>query len=244
MVKSNSTIRKTSTYGYNGGKTQWFLIGSILITALVYIIPFGRTFAYPLILLSTLVHEMGHGLAAMLVGANFKAFHMWADGSGVAYIHGNTSRLGQAFISAGGLVGPAIMAAILFLVAKKDSLARITLTALGALLIVAEFLFVRNMFGWVFVGIIAAICLWLAQQPRGYIAQTSLVFVGLQLALSVFSRMDYLFTKNAITAQGVVPSDVSQMAEALFLPYWFWGGVCTIFSLVVLYVGIRSYLKK
>ena len=41
------------------------LVGSIIATLLLwYVIPYGRTIAYPLVLLSTLVHEMGHGLAA------------------------------------------------------------------------------------------------------------------------------------------------------------------------------------
>jgi len=241
---ANTKIKHASNYGHQPNKARWFLIGSMLVTMLLYVIPFGRTLAYPLILLSTLVHEMGHGLTAIAVGANFKAFHMWSDGSGVAYIHGNSSRIAQAIIAAGGLVGPAVMAAICFIVAKKESVARLSLTVLGVLMIIAEFLFVRNMFGWVFVGVFAGCFLWLAQQPRAFLAQTALVFVALQLTLSVFSRMDYLFTPTAQTAQGLMPSDVSQIANALFLPYWFWGGVCALFSIAVLYFGMRSYVKK
>ena len=42
------------------------LLGSILLTVLLfYVIPYGRTIGYPLILLSTLAHEMGHGIAAI-----------------------------------------------------------------------------------------------------------------------------------------------------------------------------------
>ncbi len=230
--------------GQKKNNTRWFLIGSVAVTAALYVIPFGRMIAYPLILLSTLVHEMGHGLSALAVGAHFKAFHMWSDGSGVAYIDGQTNRVGHAIIAAGGLVGPAVAASLCFIVAKKDALARIFLTILGASLIICEFLFVRNMFGWIFVGVLAAAFLWLAQQKRAWLAQTSLVFVALQLSLSVFSRMDYLFMATAQTAQGRMPSDVSQIADALFLPYWVWGGVCAFFSLAVLFLGMRSYVRK
>ena len=61
--------------------------------------------------------------------------------------------------------------------------------------------------------------------------------------MSVFSRGDYLFTPTADTAKGIMPSDVANIAEELLLPYWFWGAVCGIFSVVCLVVGIRSAIK-
>ncbi|HEX6861901.1 MAG TPA: M50 family metallopeptidase, partial [Thermoanaerobaculia bacterium] len=45
------------------------LVASAAATLLLYNVPlFGRILARPLILLSTLAHEMGHGLTAMLLG--------------------------------------------------------------------------------------------------------------------------------------------------------------------------------
>ena len=65
---------------------KWFLGLSTLITLGLYIIPFGSTISYPLLMLSTLVHEMGHGLTALAVGGRFDSFQMWSNGSGVAQI--------------------------------------------------------------------------------------------------------------------------------------------------------------
>src|SRR5436190_19576046 len=39
------------------------LVVSVVLTAVLYVIPFGRTVAWPLVLISTLAHELGHGLA-------------------------------------------------------------------------------------------------------------------------------------------------------------------------------------
>ena len=50
---------------------------------------------------------------------------------------------------------------------------------------------------------------------------------------------DYLFTEST----GVGPSDVDQMADALLLPYWFWGIVCGAISVAVLMMGMRSFLR-
>jgi hypothetical protein len=194
-------------------------------------------------MLSTLVHEMGHGLTALAVGGQFHSFQMWSNGSGVAQIGGFSNRFASALVSAGGLVGPACAAALGFILSRKEALARLTFSVLGAFLIVSEFLWVRNSFGWIFVGVLAAIYLWLAQQRSGWLAQAALIFFSLQLSLSVFSRGDYLFTPIAQTAEGNMPSDVAQIAQALWLPYWFWGGLCALFSGLVLLLGLRVALK-
>ena len=59
----------------------------------------------------------------------------------------------------------------------------------------------------------------------------------------VFSRADYLFTDVAHTGAGPAPSDVAYMAEALFLPYWFWGLFCGGLSLAILWAGLHRFVK-
>ncbi len=84
----------------------------------------------------------------------------------------------------------------------------------------------------------------LAARASGDAAQVLAAFVGVQLALSVYSRGDYLFTDVARTGAGTLPSDVAHMADALFLPYWFWGAVCGAFSLAVLAAGLALYFRN
>lgn len=220
-----------------------FFAVSVLVTVLLYVIPYGHTIGYPLVLLSTLFHEMGHGIAAVLIGGDFHKFMMFTDGSGVAYTSGVSSALGRAFVSAGGLVGPAITAAIGLIMARNEKSARTGLIVLGIALVISEILVVRSVFALVFVGIFAAICLGLAFRAAPWVGQLAMVFVSVQLGLSVFSRGDYLFTPTAQTAKGVMPSDVGQMAEALWLPYWFWGALCGLISVAALFFGARAFFK-
>lgn len=220
-----------------------FFFISVIVTVLLYVIPYGRTIGYPLVLLSTLFHEMGHGFAAVLVGGDFHEFKMWSDGSGVALSSGVGSAFGRAFVSAGGLVGPALAAGIGLLMARNQKSARIGLIVLGVGLLIAELLVVRGLFGMIFVGVFAAICLGLAFRAPPWVGQLTLVFLCVQLALSVFSRGDYLFTATAQTANGPMPSDVAQMADALWLPYWFWGAVCGLISVGALLLGARAFFK-
>lgn len=225
-------------------RRQRALLVAVAVTALLYVIPYGRFVAWPLLLLSTLAHEMGHGVAAVLAGGDFQQFEMWANGSGVAQHAGSYGRLGIAFISAGGLVGPAVAAALLFALARRPTAARGALYGLGGALLLADVLVVRNLFGLFFVGALGALLILAARSLAPGRAQDVLVFVAVQLALSVYSRGDYLFVEQAMTTAGAMPSDVAQMAQALLLPYWFWGVVCGAFSVAVLVLGLWLYLRK
>ena len=140
---------------------------SVVFTALMYFVPGGRYLAYPLMLLSTLAHEMGHGIAALLVGGSFERFMMWPDGSGVAQLGGQINRLEQALVAAGGLVGPAVAAALGFAVGRTVRGARQALYVIAVILAVALLLVVRNLFGLVFVAVVLAGCFLVARSASG-----------------------------------------------------------------------------
>jgi hypothetical protein len=219
-----------------GARARWVLLASIGVTAVLYLVPYGWYAAYPLLLISTAVHELGHGVAAWLVGGSFHQFVMHPDASGVA-LTSVRSPLGAAVMAAGGLVGPAFGAGLGFVAARRPRSARIFLAVVGVFLILMALLVVRNAFGLFFVGALAAACLFFALVGSAQLAQLVLVFLSVQLALSVFSRGDYLFTDYAQTASGRLPSDVQVMSDALFGPYWFWGAVCGAISIVILAAG-------
>jgi len=177
-------------------------------------------------LLSTLVHEMGHGVAAILVGGEFHSFKMWANGSGVASTSGSGQYFGRAFVAAAGLVGPAIVASIFFAFMGSVKKSQVMLATFAIILALSIVLVVRNVFGIAFVFIVCAICFYFSLAKGKDYAQVVLAFFATQLSLSVFSRSDYLFTATALTSAGEMPSDVQQISNALFLPYWFWGALC------------------
>ena len=226
-------------------RTMLILVASIVVTLLLfYVIPYGRRIAYPLILLSTLIHELGHGIASILCGYEFYEFHMYADGSGVAMTEGGKGPFARAFVSAGGLVGPSLVAAFFFAMGAHERKARRTLTFFAVALLLAVVLVVRNPFGIVFVSITAGLCFLVANWGKPWLSHVLLLFIACQLALSVFSRGDYLFSKHAVTSDGLMPSDVQKMADALLLPYWFWGGLCGLISVFVLFAGLKASVRK
>ncbi|MFO0634610.1 MAG: M50 family metallopeptidase [Nannocystaceae bacterium] len=117
------------------------------------------------------------------------------------------------------------------------------LGAIAVALVVALALVVRNPFGVVFTLAVAGAAGWLAVRGSDATAQLGCVFLATQLALSVFSRADYLFTDTAVTGAGTMASDTAQMAQALGGTYWLWGLACGAFSLVTLAAGVAWFLR-
>ena len=217
--------------------------GSAVATALLYALPFGRTLAWPLVLISTLAHELGHGLAAFLLGGRFESLVINLDGSGLARSSGAFGRLATATVAGAGLIGPAVAAFLLLVLGRRDRRAGLALGVLGAALLALAFLRVRNAFGFWFVVLIGGALLLVAIRAVA-MAQTVIVLLAVQLGLSVFSRSDYLFTRTALTASGPHPSDVALMADALFLPYWFWGALCGSLSVALLAWGTAIFFRR
>ncbi len=220
------------------------LLLSLFVTALLYFIPQAAPLAYPFMLLSTVAHEMGHGISALLIGGAFHRFEIWMDGSGVAQVSTPDHALARAFVAAGGLIGPAVAAALGFTVGRNARGARRCLLALALVLLLSIILVVRGFFGIFFVAFVAFGCALVALKAVAEIAQMVLVFLAVQLALSVFSRSDYLFMATAQTSGGTMPSDAGQIAAALWLPYWFWGGLCGGVSVLALAYGLKVFWRR
>lgn len=220
------------------------LLGSLTITAAVYLLPGGDLVGYPLLLVSTYVHEMGHGLAAMLVGGRFESLRVFGDGSGVALTATSGGALQRAVVAAGGLVGPAVAAAIGFTVGRSARWSRVFLLVGGVLGLLTALLWVRSAVGWAVAIGLSALSLAIALLIRqDHWSQLWLVFLSVQLGMSVFSRSEYLFAGSARTGAGSGLSDSALIADALLLPHWFWGAVCGLFSVVVLGYGAWLLLR-
>ena len=233
---------KSATRRRRAKHALWWSVG---LTVVLYAIPLGGFVVYPLMLFSTLVHELGHGLTSLAVGGTFERMVMFSDGSGVA-THGGvpvSAAVSHALVSAGGLLGPSIVAALAFGLARTGRLSKAAL-ALGAVfLAVMMAAFIRNPFGLVFTGLVVFGLGCTALRCSADTAQIVVVFLAVQLSLSVFSRGDYLFVEHAQTGAGVMPSDTAHMAMALGGAYWMWGLACGVFSVLVLGLGVWAFSR-
>jgi hypothetical protein len=58
------------------------------------------------------------------------------------------------------------------------------------------------------------------------------------LCLSWFRDLDYMFSGTAVVAGVSRPSDSAVIAQALWLPFWFWGALVAALSLALLLAGL------
>lgn len=214
------------------------LVASVVLTGLLWVMPYGHLIGRPLLWLSTLAHELGHGFTAIAVGANFNKFQMFANGSGVASYSGHPGAIGKALISAGGLIGPAIVAAGCFLAARTERGARIILGMGAGLMALVLLLWANNLFTAAFLIVFGGMLFFIARKADEGTARVALMFLGVQLGMSVFSRSDYLFMGTAHTSAGAMPSDVAKISLAIGMPYWFWGGLIGLASVAVVGAGL------
>ncbi len=214
------------------------LLLSAATIALLWQLPYGAQMLYPLTLLATFAHEMGHGLSALALGFSFDDMLLHSDGSGMAVWRGNSGATATALIAAGGLIGPSLAGVSLLLLSRAPRFARATLLLVALLLLAAVALWVRNAFGIGFL-LAWALCLGLAAKVLPDAAAAFLLhLIALTLCLSWLTDLDYMFSNQAVVNGVALPSDSAVMAAALWLPYWFWGGVVAAFSLIVLLLGI------
>ncbi len=200
--------------------------------------PYGTLALYPFTLLATYAHEMGHGLTAVVLGGRFEQLVLHADGSGLAAWRGDVGRLGRALVAAGGLVGPSVAGAALLVASRRTRLARPLLIGLGLAMVASALWVAGSVFTAAFVIAFGAGLLALGRLSSPPWATFLLQLLGVQLCVALFQDIDYMFSPGGYVGGRPHGSDTAAMAEALLLPYWFWGGVTAAFSAAVLGFGL------
>jgi hypothetical protein len=218
--------------------SRTLLMLALLAITVIWQLPYGQQMLYPFSLLATYAHEMGHGLAALLVGADFERLVLHADGSGIAHWRGNPGALATAWIAAGGLLGPTVAGVALLLLSRSPRQARILLAAGAFMLLLTMVLWARNPFAIGFLLLVAITLAIAALRLPDVAAAFLLHFIAALLCLSWFRDLDYMFSAQAVVDGVAQASDSARIAETLFLPYWFWGGLVAAVSLALLIVGL------
>jgi hypothetical protein len=220
------------------------LLLAALITLIAWQFPAGQLALYPFTLLATYAHEMGHGLTAWLLGANFDSLKLYADGSGLAAWSGPLGRIGRALVAAGGLVGPSVAGSAILVMSRRPRWARGILWAMGAFMGLSAITVTRNGFGFVFVVVAGALLVLAGLRAPSKVAAGLVQVLGVELCVSVFRDLSYMFSAGAQVDGTLRPSDSAAIADALFLPYWFWGALVAATAFLVLGVGLWLALRK
>ncbi|TAF33656.1 MAG: M50 family peptidase [Cytophagales bacterium] len=237
----------TTIDGHSEKKSSliWLFLMALFTIALNYV-PYGNYVLYPFTILCTWFHEMGHGLTAILFGGTFHQLEIFSDGSGVAKHSKDVlfGPLGEAAVAAGGLLGPAVAGSLLIILSRSPRVATASLWILGLFMAFSVIVWVRNIFGFVFIPLWAVLILSVALKGGHNTSQFLVRLLGVQASIAVFTQFDYLFVDNAVVDGTQYASDTGAIANALLLPYWFWGTSIALVSVMMLlyslYIAHRS----
>ncbi len=217
------------------------LLAAGIVFVVSAFVPFGDTILYPLTLFTTWVHEMGHGLTALIFGGEFHRLEIFASAGGLAR-SSVADGVPRGMTALGGLLAPPILGALILGLVHTPRRARILLAGLALALVVSLVLYVRSVTGWIAMPIVAALLGWaswrgFAENPerRVILAQA----LGVLLAFDTLTRMvSYVFKAKVVVDGQTHGSDITRVAEHLGGHYLLWGLAVTVFALGLLALGL------
>ena len=185
---------------------------------------------YPFRLFVVLLHEISHGLAAVLTGGAIEAIGLSFDEGGVCRTRGGWPFL----ILNAGYLGSLLWGALFLVLGERRTRARSVIAAIGAFTVVVTLLYVRSLFGFGY-GLAAGFALVaVASRLRPAVSEVLLAAIGATSAL--YAVWD---VASDVLLRHSGESDAAALARLTGLPAAVWGALWIGVSIVVLVAVVR-----
>jgi hypothetical protein len=201
------------------GKILATLIGMFLVALFLW----DWAFMYPIKVFVVLLHELGHGLAAVVSGGEIVRIELSANLGGVCWSRGGWSVL----VLPAGYLGSMAFGGLILIGAARTRHDRWISTGLGVLVVLATLLYVRGLFGFGFGLGFGLLLIALGRFAPEAVNDLWLKFLG--LTSSMYAVIDI---KEDLISRTVPGSDAWAMSEAFLLPAVFWGVLWIAIALV------------
>ena len=227
------------------GETVGLVALAVLVAAALAWVSWLRPLAYPFRLLLTLVHELGHGLTALVTGGRFLRFVVFPDGSGLAYTAGGWRLL----VIPAGYLGAAAFGAALILIGRSRSGARAALGVIGAAVALLTLRYgVATLFtAEVGPGLLTtvsglaagALLVWIAVSAGARWVTFTVYLLAIEAGLAACGD---LWTLIGLSTTETVATDARSMAELTHLPAVVWAVLWALAAAVILGGAVRAAL--
>ena len=213
-------------------KTFWVLVFVVWIAAQIPIL------GMPFVLLSTWVHELGHGLGAIVSGGSFDQMIITPKFSGLAHTFSG-SAFERVIVLLSGLLGPAIAGAVMLILARRFNQARLSLFLLAAALLATLVFWAGDNFTRMsvlgFCLVISAVAVWGKPLIRSLFA----LVIALSFCMNAVAQLDYFFMNDAKVGTYGGQSDTGALADIIGGPHIIWALIPSILSIIILYGAFR-----
>jgi hypothetical protein len=190
---------------------------------------------YPVKVFVVLLHELSHGLAAVVTGGSIVKIEINERIGGACYTTGGW----QFLVVSAGYVGSMILGGILFMLAQRSTMSRWLSVGIGSMCVLVTVLFVRTLFGLVF-GIVFGAALFAASRylPSNFLELVLQYLGGMSCIYSLVDVKEDLLTTRAGLTDAVI------LAQMTHIPAIVWGIFWSLLSLAVLLaVAYATYRK-
>ena len=185
---------------------------------------------YPFRLFVVFLHEISHGLAAVVTGGSVVSIGLGFDEGGVCLTRGGWPFL----ILNAGYLGSLLWGALFLLLGGRRTRARAAIAVVGAFTLVVTLVYVRTLFGFFYGLLTAFVLLAVATKLKPAVSETLLAAIG---ATSVLYAVWDVASDVLLRHSG--QSDAAALARLTGMPAIVWGVAWIALSTAVLVSVLR-----
>jgi hypothetical protein len=212
---------------------------AFVLVLILWQVPSLSAILYPFRFFVTTIHELGHGLAALISGGHFIQYQVFESGAGVATTAGGSPWL----VLPAGYVGTALFGAALLWLANRTKHTKGISVALGGLFLLLTVLFARSLPAILAGGIIGLALILIGRRGNITVNTFTLNLLAIMTGLNAVLDLWALLRNpslGTIGPSGGTPNDALAAAQTLgILPEVGWALLWTGIALALL--GLSVY---
>lgn len=217
------------------------LFVAIFLLVVVLHVPYLKFTLYPFMIFSTWVHEMSHGMAAVLVRGGINKLYVYKDGSGLCYTWTTGEDWKRAFVASAGYLGTSVIGALLLFFRRTLRGPTAGLIGMGCAMLLSVALYVRNAFGVVTIlsiGVVILLCGW--KLPSEWVLYLYCILAATCSfnALNAIDDLKDIQAGEAYVNGQSTSTDAHTVADLIGMTYKFWAWLWLLFSLFVSAIGL------
>jgi hypothetical protein len=216
------------------------LVIALLVTLVLWNVPYGWVALYPFKIFATWLHESAHGLVMLLTGAGLERLEIFRDTSGLAHPVRGVPAAAQALISSAGYMGTALFGATFLVLGRTDRGGRRVLLVVAAAMAFTVMLAVRNLFGAAAIGAealaLAVLAIWGGERLCAFMVS----LLAAQSSINAVLDIRVLFGQAmVVNGRAHRESDADTVARMLGGPAWVWAALWLFWSFALFYAALR-----
>jgi hypothetical protein len=201
-----------------------------LLLGVLFVLLFDSPFVYPFRLFVVFLHEVSHGLAAVLTGGQVVSIAISPDEGGLCLTRG-----GWPFVVLNaGYLGSLLFGALFLLLGARRRIAAPVVGAIGAFTLLAALLYVRTWFGFVYCVIMGLALMVVSVWLPASVSEILLTAIGAMSALYAVADV-----ASDVIRRHSSQSDAAALARLTGVPALVWGVVWIGVSVAVLVALVR-----